>query len=80
MHVMHAAVLVGLVGCLVPAYRAFPHLSALFSEGVNAHKATLVQTIMAVVCAVYTGLCIKSFIASRKARKAKALANSSEPT
>jgi uncharacterized membrane protein HdeD (DUF308 family) len=72
MHVMHAAVLIGLVGFAVPAIRAFPQLPALFSEGVNAHKAILVQTIMAAICAVFTALCVKSFIDIRRARKANA--------
>ncbi len=79
MHVMHVAVLVGLAGTIVPAYKAMPHLSALLNEGVEALKATLVQLIMAAICAVFTGLCVKSFMDVRRARKANA-ALSATPT
>ncbi len=76
MHVMHAAVFIGLIGVIVPAVMAFPKLPALIQDGVvtrangtDATKAVLLQTAMAAICIVYVGLCVNSFIAARIARR-----------
>jgi hypothetical protein len=82
-HVMHAAVLVGLIGTVVPAVRAVPKLPTLIQTGkVEVEKedgakkdlkvAVVAQLVMAVVCGTFTGLCVRSFIAARRARKAAA--------
>ncbi len=70
-HVMHAAVLIGLVGFAVPAYRAGPKIPALFAgdEGVNVAAVSL-QLAMAAICAVFVVLCVKSFIDARRSRAA----------
>jgi hypothetical protein len=75
---MHAAALLGLVGFVVPAVRALPKLPELVSTGKvvvstddGARDATLaivMQLLMALVCAVFVGLCVKSFIDARVAR------------
>lgn len=80
-HVMHLAVLIGLVGLVVPAYRSFPKLPALLSgerivvtASDGAQKditvAVWMQVVMAVICAVFVGLCIKSFVDARRSRAA----------
>ena len=62
--VMHLAAMVGLLGTVggfVP----------LFRSGFDFGKAsTLVGLGMAVVCLLFTLLCVRSFIAARRARKA----------
>ena len=69
---MHIAVSVGLVGFLGSAIRALV-------EFVNAHGAPLAhpvavedQLAMAAICLVYIALCVRSFIAARRTRKAAA--------
>jgi small-conductance mechanosensitive channel len=83
MHVMHAAVLVGLIGFLVPAVRTFGKIPDLVSTGrvmvtrdgveTDATFAVVMQLLMALICAVFVGLCIKSFIDARRARRAAAV-------
>jgi hypothetical protein len=78
MHIMHAAVLVGFIGCLVPAVMAVPKLPTLLqegqyirpSDGKDKTKGVIAQTAMAGVCAVYVALCIHSFIQARRRRAA----------
>jgi len=68
---MHIAVTVGLLGF------AFPGVMAV-KAWVNAHGGTLArpaateeQAAMAVVCLVFVGMCIRSFIAARRGRNAQ---------
>ena len=66
MHAMHVAALLGLVGCLgglVMVVRVF--------VGGNEFnpKSNGGQLAMAALCGVFLFLCVKSFIAARKARK-----------
>jgi hypothetical protein len=75
-HVMHAAVLVGLIGFLTPAIMAAPKLPALFRDGhvtrpdgSDATLAVEMQLIMAVICLVFVGLCVNSFVQARLLRK-----------
>jgi len=63
MHVMHACVLIGLVGIVGAAMRIPKSIDA-----VNAGAEPLAlyaQSAMAVLCAVYVGLCIQSFVRAR---------------
>ena len=60
-HLMHAAVLVGLLGFIIPAARIVSKLSDF-----KVSLAVLSQISMAVVCLVFVLLCIKSFIDARK--------------
>jgi hypothetical protein len=68
-HAMHAAVMVGLLGFLGAAY-SFSR--PLLSGGeVKRPIATVMQGIMTLTCAVFVGLCVKSFIDARRARAQK---------
>jgi hypothetical protein len=67
-HVMHAAVLVGLIGFLIPAIRVAMKLPES-SEPLYNNKALLMQTIMAAICLVFVLLCINSFVQARLARR-----------
>ena len=68
-HVMHAAVIVGLVGFLGGA---FSFMRPLLSGGEMKPMAATMQALMALTCAAFVGLCVKSFIDARVARKQKA--------
>lgn len=67
---MHTAVLVGLLAFLgaVPGLFRLPQL--LSGGDVARPGAVAAQSIMAVLMAIYVGLCIKSFVDARRARKA----------
>ena len=88
MHVMHAAVLLALVGTVIPAYCIRNTLPSLIEHGKvevvredgttkDMKVAVIAQLIMAGLCAVFTGLCVKSFIDIRRARRANATSTSS---
>ncbi len=61
---MHAAVVVGLLGFFATAY-ALVELGQLVVE----KQALLARAVMAVLCAVFVGMSIKSFIDARRRRK-----------
>jgi hypothetical protein len=67
---MHIAVTFGLIGFLFPAIRggmALAHSSTLTEvQRVAAQE----EIVMAVICAVFTALCVRSFIAARVGRTA----------
>ena len=65
-HFMHVAALMGLLGLLGSA-RGLGQIPALLSgaEGVRP-VAVWGQVATALVCAIFLGFCIKSFIAARK--------------
>ena len=72
MVIMHIAVTVGLLGFLGSGIMAIV-------ETVKAHGAPLAhpaavesQAAMAVICLIYVGLCVRSFIAARRGRKLEA--------
>jgi hypothetical protein len=67
-HVMHLAALLGVVGFLFPAVRAFPSLPKYFGGELEHPAAIAEQALMAVICLVFTALCVNSFIEARKAR------------
>jgi hypothetical protein len=70
MHVMHAAVLVSLLGFLVPAVRVAMALPGALSEGAFLHPIAIgEQVVMALLCAAHVGLCVKSFIDARRSRR-----------
>ena len=78
MHTMHAAVLVGLVGMVVPAVMTAldiqKHYADPPAERLPSTLATTGKATMAVICCVFVGLCVKSFIDVRRARKQTASA------
>ena len=63
MHLMHVAVLVGLVGFIIPAYRILSRLG-----DAKISLAFLSQAAMALICLVFVILCVKSFIDARRNR------------
>ena len=60
-HLMHSAVVVGLLGFLVPAGR----LASKFSE-LTFSAAVVSQLVMALLCLVFVILAIRSFVAARR--------------
>jgi hypothetical protein len=65
---MHIAVTVGLLGFLFPGFMAI-------KEWVSAHGGPLAhpaaveeQAAMAVICLIFTALCVRSFITARRSR------------
>jgi hypothetical protein len=65
MHAMHGAALLGLLGAAFPLVRALPKL-----EQGNYGAAVIEQLLMAVLSLIFLVLCVRSFIAARRARKA----------
>jgi uncharacterized membrane protein (UPF0136 family) len=68
MLVMHIAVTVALLGFLFPAARVI--LGWVKAHGILLGMAVREELLMAVICLVYVLLCVRSFIAARKARLA----------
>jgi hypothetical protein len=67
-HAMHAAAVLGLLGVLGPL-RVLPQMVTLLGGGTVAHPAAVyAQLAMLVICAVFLVLCIRSFVAARRAR------------
>ena len=62
-HLMHAAVVVALLGFIATAGRLLSKLSEL-----TASPAVISQAVMAAVCLIFVVLAIKSFAAARRAR------------
>lgn len=60
---MHVAVTIGLLGFLFPGIRAL----MVLSKGVTIHSlAVQEQLLMSIICLVFTGMCVRSFIAARR--------------
>jgi hypothetical protein len=70
MLVMHIAVTIALVGFIVPAATAIKLWWTAHNGGNLRVMAFREQVLMAVICGVYVLLCVRSFIAARKARLA----------
>ena len=65
MHAMHGAALVGLLGFLAPLGRLLPQTL----KGTPPHGLALFsQVTMSVLCLAFVLLCVRSFIAARRAR------------
>ncbi|MGI8556317.1 MAG: hypothetical protein ACR2LT_08185 [Pyrinomonadaceae bacterium] len=60
-HLMHAAVLVALVGFIIPAIRVLSKLGDF-----TVSLAILSQLAMSLICLVFVVLSVKSFIAARR--------------
>ncbi len=63
-HLMHAAVLIGLVGFLIPAWRLVSRFNDL-----TVSLAVLSQAAMALICLFFVILCVQSFITARRNRE-----------
>ncbi len=64
-HLMHGAVLVGLLGFLATVSSVMK-LSALFNGTADRPLAVVSQFITAILCLVFVLLCVKSFIDARR--------------
>lgn len=62
-HFMHATVLVGLIGFIVPTARLVSQF-----RNIQVSLAVFSQAAMALICLVFVILCVKSFIDARKNR------------
>jgi hypothetical protein len=70
-HAMHAAVMIGLLGALAGAGRGAMGLGKFFSGDPTLNqRAFLYVWAMAIICAVFVFLCVRSFIQVRKRRLA----------
>ena len=70
---MHIAVTIGLIGFLFPGFRAGKALAGSTALTAGQHTAAQESLIMAAICAVFTALCVRTFIANRSARTAEAI-------
>jgi hypothetical protein len=61
-HLMHVAVLIGLVGFIIPVFRIVSKISEF-----SLTFASVMLILMAVICLSFVILCVKSFINARKA-------------
>ena len=71
-HVMHLAAMVGLLGAIggfMPLQRQLMKDSDTFDP---LKPAAISGELMILICVVFVGLCVRSFIAARKARQAAA--------
>ena len=68
MHAMHGAALLGLVGFVLPACMV---AKAIVNGNVFEPVKHGEQLAMSAICAIFLGLCVKSFIDVRRARKQK---------
>jgi tellurite resistance protein TehA-like permease len=70
MHVMHVAVLLGLVGFLAAAGRWLSKLPVVLTDDKTVDKFPVRMVgAMAIVCLVYTCVCVASFVSARRRRK-----------
>jgi hypothetical protein len=87
-HAMHAAAVIGLVGFLGCAAMAVPNLPTLVREGKvmkptrdggerDATAGVVSQAVTGVLCGLFEGLCVNSFIQVRRRRRAQAAAETS---
>lgn len=67
-HAMHLAVVVGVLGLLGSANGFIGFFTLLLGGEVERPRAVVSQAIMAVLMTVFVVLCVKSFIAARRAR------------
>ncbi len=63
-HLMHAGMVVGLLGFLIPTFRLVSQIN-----NINISLAVLSQALMAIVCLFYVILGIQSFINARRNRE-----------
>jgi hypothetical protein len=69
MHTMHAAAVIGLVGLVGGVVMTILDVRKLGSEPPPSNLAMGGKAAMAILSGIFLGLCIKSFIDGRKARK-----------
>jgi hypothetical protein len=64
-HVMHAAAALGLLGLIAALARLVP---AVVKGELIWSEAQIALSLMALICAVFVGLCVRSFIQARRNR------------
>lgn len=69
-HAMHVAVLVGLIGLLMPGFMVIRAIIRSSQGTEQRWNAVGLQAVMAVICGIFVVLCVRSFIAARKRRLA----------
>ncbi len=67
---MHIAVTFGLLGFLVPGIMTLVAMSHRGSAGAMDPRLLDERLLVGLVCLVFTGLCVRSFIAARRTRLA----------
>jgi len=70
-HAMHLAAVVGLLGFLGGAIRGLPGVPALLAGTAERPLAVVEQLLMALICVVFVGLCVRSFVVARMRRAQK---------
>jgi hypothetical protein len=65
-HAMHLAAALGVLGVIGGAMR--PASKLVNGESLQMTTPTILQLSMMILCAVFVGLCVRSFIAARRAR------------
>lgn len=65
---MHIAVGVGMIGFLGSARGLAKIGAVLAGEHVERANAVVAQSVMAVLCIIFVGLCVRSFVEARRAR------------
>ncbi|MEE2662961.1 MAG: hypothetical protein VX681_02485 [Myxococcota bacterium] len=65
---VHAAVVLGVLGAGGAGSRSLPNIGALLSGEAESAFGTSMQLLMFVVCLVFVALCVRSFIAARRAQ------------
>lgn len=63
-HFMHVAVLIGLAGFVIPAYRLLSRINDL-----TVSLAVLSQALMALICLFFVILSVQSFVNARRSRE-----------
>ncbi len=69
-HTMHAAAALGTLGFLGTAGGLVKAMQWIGGTVPARPEAVRVQAIMAIMCVIYVALCVRSFIAARRAREA----------
>jgi hypothetical protein len=67
-HALHAAVVVGVVGFLGAARGLAGLMDLMSGNEVDRPVAVMAQSVMAVLMALFVGLCLRSFTDARRAR------------
>ncbi len=68
MHAMHAAAALGLIGFILAGGRGFMKLGLAASDDLSISRPVRLVILMALVCLIYVGLCVWSFISARRRR------------
>jgi uncharacterized membrane protein len=64
-HAMHAAAMIALLGVIAPVGRL---ITVAIHHGLVVSTASISQLVMAILCAMFLSLCIRSFVMVRRQR------------